>query len=581
MSETDLSKKITKREIRFAWHIPGKDGYRDDAHYIKEQITYEDGSIEPRTFLLKDFERPIWITKPAFRNHKEKKEFEFTEKLHQYKTTETNKNALVAKSLEQPYNINKPKELKKSPYVYGYDITSTSLIKLKSLIKNKQVQSPYTICTLDIEATPIPDNQMLLITVAMKDKAYTAVVDLFLDKNSEKKHNLEIKKRIDKYIPKYKDFPFEFGYFDTSVQAIKAVFSKVHQWKPDILAVWNMDYDIPFILEELKKAKIDPKYVIADPTIPLPYRLCEYKKGINKKATPTGVKPLPPSLQWHTLKVTASFYAIDAMCLYRQLRMAKQEEPSYGLDAILKKEKIGEKLKFTEADHLSKKAWHVFMQEKYKYEYVVYNLYDTLCILELDDKTLDMQSKLPAFASLTDFAKFNSNPKKIVDALFLFGLERDRVIGTVGEIAKPKEMEDIDDDEVLVDYDSYDTPNEYDEDEEERVEDYQTLDLKNWIQTLPQNNLILSGLRCLADYPNVVTAIRAFIFDADVSSSYPSVTNCCNVSKSTTLTEVIDIIDVDELTFREANLGLIVGDSNIIDYFTVMFNMPDLHDLWK
>jgi len=59
-----------------------------------------------------------------------------------------------------------------------------------------------------------------------------------------------------------------------------------------------------------------------------------------KKVTASGqVKPINPALQWHTLILTASFYVIDAMCVYRQLRMAAQEEPS-NLNYILQKELV-------------------------------------------------------------------------------------------------------------------------------------------------------------------------------------------------------------------------------------------------
>lgn len=49
-------KQIAKRETRFAWHLPKTD-YRDDYHYVKELVTYTDGSTEPRTYFLKDYKR--------------------------------------------------------------------------------------------------------------------------------------------------------------------------------------------------------------------------------------------------------------------------------------------------------------------------------------------------------------------------------------------------------------------------------------------------------------------------------------------------------------------------------------------
>lgn len=66
-----MTKEISKREIRFSVHIPKREGRHEDYHYIKEQITYSDGTRAPNTYLVKDVKRPIWITKESFRNHNE------------------------------------------------------------------------------------------------------------------------------------------------------------------------------------------------------------------------------------------------------------------------------------------------------------------------------------------------------------------------------------------------------------------------------------------------------------------------------------------------------------------------------
>jgi hypothetical protein len=298
-------------------------------------------------------------------------------------------------------------------------------------------------------------------------------------------------KRLIPSLIKDRNLNIEVLIADTPAQVVMRCIEKLHEWKPDWFAFWNMDFDIPRILERLKEKNVNPVDVICDKTVPRKYRICRYKQGIKKKVTASGVvKPINPSLQWHSLLSTSSFYVIDAMCVYRQLRMAKQEEQSYSLDAILRKEEIGAKLKFKEADHLSGEKWHVFMQANYPVEYIIYNFYDCLGMLELDEKIKDLKSSLPSFAAITDFMKFNSNPKKIVDALFLFGLERDRVIGTVPKQARPEEE---------LEAEGIETDDEEDEEDEYDVKKYNTLDLKGWIQLLPQNLLLAEGLKCLEE----------------------------------------------------------------------------------
>lgn len=559
-----MDKEILKKEIYYAIHLPRNDN-REDMHYVRESIFYKDGTVEPKSYLVKDFKRPIWVTKEAFRNHKDKKEFEDKDKLNQQYTTQSDINKTVAGLLGKPHLSNSPDEIKNSPYVYGYDITSTSLIKYTSLKKNDFIQSPYTVASCDIETNP-ETNEIILITIAFGNRTYTGILNKFVRNVSDL--NNRIRKAIDFYLPAYVNLDAKFEVFNNEVEMLTKFFEVANSWAPVFLAIWNMNFDIPKILEKLKIYNVNAIDVICDKTVPRKYRICRYKQGITKKVTASGlVKPINPSLQWHTLIATTKFYVIDSMCVYRQLRMAKQEEPSYALDAILKKEGIGGKLKFEEANAYSGLKWHLFMQANYPVEYIVYNIYDCLSMLELDAKIKDLSSALPSSASITDFNRFNSNPKKIVDALFLFGLERDRVIGTVPKLNKAEE--ELEASDIVAD--------EEDEfDDEFDPKKYKTLDLKGWIQLLPQNLLVHDGLKCLEEYPEVVTNIRGMVCDQDATAAYPSATLVGNVSKETCVNELIKIEGIREETFREQNLSICLGNANLLEYFHVMFGMPSL-----
>ena len=563
-----MGKNLLSSEIKFAWHL-GKIN-DEDYHYVKEVYYYDDSSKEAKTYLVKDFKRPIWVTKKQFRKYKQKKEFEDFDKLHKVYCTESDLNRVAAGLIEQPYNANNTDAVKSSPYVYGYDITSTSLIKYSSLRKNNFISKPYSVAACDIEIDP-DTQEIILISAVYENRVYTAILKKFVSRVA----NLEmrLRKAYSEVLKDHSDKVLEFGVFDDEIELLTKYFEVVNKWAPDFLAIWNMNFDIPHILSRIKYHRVDPRDVICDKSIPYNFRVCKYKQGITKKVTASGVvKPINPSLQWHTLVATTSFYVIDPMCVYRQLRISKQEEPSYALDAILAKEKIPSKLKFDVASQYSGLKWHLFMQQNYPIEYILYNIYDCIAILELDKKTKDLTQSLPAFSSITDFAKFNSNPKKIVDALFLFGLQRQKVVGTAW-VDKSKSSSSFKDIE------------EYFEDEEDEDEDstdiskYKTLDLKGWIQLLPQNLLLKEGLTNVKDYPDLVTNIRGLVVDLDASSAYPSATLVANVSKETCYNELIKINDVDEKTFREQNLSICLGPTNMLEYFNKMFNMPSLIEI--
>lgn len=564
-------KQIVKRETRFAWHLPKTD-YRDDYHYIKELVTYNDGTTEPRTFFVKDYQRKIWVTASAYRNYRDKREFEDNDKLISRLTTESDLPRTTAGLLDKIHLANNVNAIKAEPYVYGYDIPSTSFIKYTSLRKNDFVQSAYSVAVLDIETDPRTDLP-IMITITYKGKAHCSVIKSFLNKVNDPYR--KVKEAIGNYLPKYKDIDYTLDICDDIVDGLKTTFKVANEWAPDFLAVWNVDFDMSKILNVLKIRNVNPIDVICDQSVPRNLRVCKYKRGMTKKVTASGVvKPVNPSLQWHTLICTSKFYVIDAMCVYRQLRMAKAEEPSYSLDAILNKELGSRKLTFEQADKYQGLEWHLYMQANYPVEYIVYNLYDCLGIEELDAKTKDLSNSLPSFAGITEFMKFNSQARKLTDAMFLFGIEKGRVIGT----ASPPNNEDIDEELTGVGED------DEEDDEEEPGEKldpskFKTLPLKGWIQLLPQNRLIPNGLKCLSDYPEVNTAFRGITCDFDAKSSYPSCTQAANVSKETCVNEVITITGLDEDIFRELNLSVCLGNANMIEYFTEMFQLPSLEQI--
>lgn len=580
-----MQKEVEREEIRFAIHIP-KNDYREDTHYVKKQIFYKDGTSEPKCFLVRDYLRPIWVTKQAHRNYKDKKEFSPREHLMEQKTTQSDINRTVAGLLGNPGLANNPNELKSSPYLYGYDQTSSSLIKLSSLKKNDFIQSAYSVSAFDIE-TDVDTLEILMATVAKwgdnpGDPAvvHSSILRRYLGDISIKDFKERLQKAIEKYLPEYANLKWEVRVFDSEPELLVDVFKVANEWACDFMAIWNVNFDIPRILDRLKVHNVNPIDVISDMNVPRKYRMCRYKQGPTKKVTASGiVKPINPSLQWHKFLSTTTFYVIDPMCVYRQLRMAGQEEPSYSLDAILTKELKKRKLTFKEADHLKEANWHRFMQSTYPVEYTVYNFFDCLGMLELDEKTKDLSNSLPSFASMTDFANFNSNPKKIVDALFLFGLEKGKVVGTVGDTRKQEEQAEADlvSDELLESEEGED----FDDDEEESNDpkDYKGLGLKGWIQMLRQNYLVNDGLKILKEYPNVSTNARGMVFDVDATAAYPTATMVANVSKETNVNEPISIEGKSEEVFREQNLSLCLGGVNMLEYHSVMYSLPSIDQI--
>ena len=72
--------------------------------------------------------------------------------------------------------------------------------------------------------------------------------------------------------------------------------------------------------------------------------------------------------------------------------------------------------------------------------------------------------------------------------------------------------------------------------------------------------------------------IRTHVYDSDAVSAYPTCTSVCNVSRSTTKREIIDIVGIEEVDFRRNNMNLMTGHVNALEYGCQMHNLPKPQD---
>jgi hypothetical protein len=544
-----MTLKIKGIECRFAVYLPGQEFGGDDLHLIKEQITYEDGSKCPNIRFVKNFKRPFWITKEAYRDHQSKKEWESVDKLQKYECTQSQLRNQVAKALGSQYMKGSLRELCSSPYVYGSDVLSTAYIKKAYKDKYPNVETSFSIATLDIESN-VKDRSIVLITIAFEKKIYTSIYQPFVNgiTNLQQKIDEKVKQYLSDYINP-QEYQLEAEVFNSQYEVINNVFKKLHEWKPDFVAIWNINYDIPEIIYNLQKAGIPLENVFNDPSVPKEFRYFKYKVGKSQKVTASGdMSPIKPASQWHTVISPSSFYLVDAMCAYKHNRIGKPDEPSYSLNNILNKELGIRKLSFREADGLDGLSWHEFMRTQYPVEYIVYNIFDSVSMLELDKKTKDLSLTLPLFSGVSDFENYNSQPKRSADKIHYYCHEKELVIGSTGK----NMVEELD----------------------EKI-----LSLKGWIVNLRADLVLDNGLQCIIEDPNLHTNIRIHVADLDISGAYPSTQVASNVSKETTCREVISISKVDSYLSRMENINLFSGHVNALEYCQAMFNFPRLDNL--
>lgn len=552
-------------ECKHVVFIPALEEGGDDYHYVKEVVHLKDKTLIPKTKVIKNYQRPYMVTKEAYRDHTQKKEWEEAKKVQLFKSTQSNLVRSIARTLDMPGfkgNLKRlmraPKEAKKLPngkyraggqFVYGADILSTSVIKQEEYMsKYPQCNSFATVACTDTETNMITrDGKIIMQTISMGKKVYTAIDKAFVANYADPKAALQ--EAMMKYLPELineRGATWEIDLVDNQAIIVCKVIEKAHQWMPDFLAMWNADFDVKKMVEALEWGGMDPKDVFSDPRLPHWLRMFEYKEGTATKVTASGKQqPLAPHMRWNTVVTPASFYIVDSMCAYKQIRTGKQEERSYGLDFILNKHLKRGKLKFTAADHLKGADWHTFMQTHYPLEYVIYNVFDCVGMELLDEKTRDLAVAMPQGAIMSDYSRFNSQPRRVCDKLHYFCLERGKVMGTTSD-----EMKTELDDKVI--------------------------SLRQWIVMLPAHLVADNGLQLILEYPQLRSNIRTHIGDLDVSASYPNGGSTHNISKETTKKELVLIHGVSEHVRRMQGINFSGGATNAVEICSNIFKMPTI-----
>lgn len=538
MSDEDSSKKpkfpthvqypVAKGFLHSCYIRKTYDG--GDAVVVSEISYNKDGTTVPQLCVYPNPMRSVYVTKKQFQNHTDKKEIEDLDKLDRYVVPNAQLGRELFKILNGYYSnryVN-PKELFDNPYVYGADMHIQTLIKNKYKTDFEASGIKAVVPTtgfFDIERSVIPASMdtLIVLSVTHENTIYTAILDAFFykevdgrrikgDLNELAQMSKDILTPIveetvnsNKYLKMHKDrLPFKVEYFvgSTEIELVEWIFSKVHENRTSFMGVWNIDYDIPAIMDVLRKAGVEPSAVFCPPELDPKYRYVEYRKDFSKTDHPAD--------KWHWLSTTSYVQFYDAMCLYSKLRTVKGKESSYGLDAILKKNGIEGKLHFPELtglENMSKVDWHRHMQLHEFYRYIIYNQYDVISIQLMEWMNRDTHSML-LLSNVTSLDKFPRQTRRVADTLYTDWLGKGKVLATAGS-------------NMRADYDR----------EIKAVGG----------AVLSPFRIDKNGLHAIIEYPTHSTRLHIFVNDVDFTGMYPNVTQGANISKGTKLSTVLYI----------------------------------------
>lgn len=435
MSDHDTTNQTNAEyECKHATYVRARDRSKNDLLVVKENTHHPDGTVEPSLRLLENYKRQFYVAHEGHRQYKQKKDWEWKRRLIRHTCTQAELPARVAHALEIPYRGQPLRVLGRSPYLYGTDINTTTLVKHKYQERFPEAVTPNSVAVLDIETDVVHGHQHILsVSVTFKNRAFLAVTEAFAADIPEMEK--AVQQAFTEYLGQYqteRQIELEVLRCASPGKACYEAIQRAHQWKPDFLSIWNMNFDIPKIIDALEKEHYDLGDVFSDPSVPPQYRTAYYKEGRPYTISASGVKTtFSPSQRWHSMVAPASFYVIDSMCVYRQLRLAQQQERSYSLDALSEKHLGVRKLKFEDRVHVSKLglSWHRHMQTLEKVPYLIYNLFDCISVELFDEKLKDLSLSISTQVGFSDYQIFNSQPKRLVDKLHFYYDRLDKVIG--------------------------------------------------------------------------------------------------------------------------------------------------------
>lgn len=541
-------------ECKHAFYVEANDGSKDDIVFVKERVHYKDGTTAPNIRVFENYKRDFYITKPNFRNHKDKKEWELESRLQKFSSTQSRLSETIAKLLGKNIKNADIRKLSRSQYLYGTDVSTPTLIKRNYMNHYSDCITPNNVAVLDIETNVLGGaEEIIIISLTYKDRSITVFTEDYI---AGVRGDIEQQTRaaINKYIGAWvgpRNTTFEIKSAPTPGDAVKMVMDRAHEWRPDFITIWNIDYDLPRCMKAVENSGYRLEDVFCDPSIPEKYRYCKYNRGKSKKITASNKEmTIPPADQWHWLDCPASFYFIDSMCTYRRLRIAAGMEPSYSLNAILDKHLGVRKLNFAEADGLSELEWHQFMQKHHKILYIVYNIFDCVAVELLDEQIKDLQSSISIQCEHSEYSKMPSQPRRTCDDLHFFVKERGYVIASTS-------------DEMVDELDKY------------------VISMTDWIVTLPAHLTVANGLAVMPEIPGFKTLIRSHVADLDVSSSYPNTEDILNISKETTMRELCKIKGIPEFIQRQVGINITGGHVNAVEICNNVLQFPDMEVVLK
>ncbi|MDD3172124.1 MAG: DNA polymerase domain-containing protein [Herbinix sp.] len=384
---------------------------RDDALDI---VLKDNDSNKKYLYTVVKPKMEIYIVKPEFRDYQHNKIYIETDKCDKYLLQYKNMPFDIPKILGGEYldlldefkrtrDFSLLKTFNKSPYLFGtdYDIENWYRVQWRLEYENMK-QKRLTRAFLDIEVDGIdfegvptrgvcPINAVTLIDQET-NVSYTLLLEN--DKNpliEEFKNNLddfdrELHESFDKVYGS--DIEYRISFFEDERDLIKTLCKLINTINRDFLMIWNIAYDLPYIIERCRVLGMEPEEVISHPDFQIKeawFREDNFNKTIASKS--------------HKYKISTYTVWLDQMWMYAGLRKSQSEIASYSLNYVANLELGDNKVDYSDEADIKTLPYVNYRK------FVKYNIKDVLLQKGLDVRTEDLDNLFSrSYINSTDYA---------------------------------------------------------------------------------------------------------------------------------------------------------------------------------
>lgn len=562
-----------------------KDMVREtDKMFTKQRTWFKDGSFVDEFVVRDNFCRCLYVTRPLYRNHKQKKTREFLKKLELFLVPTSHIPYVAGLQLYKRYKT--IRDVRRDRFIYGTEIDAKTLLKQHHLIDNRKhlrPVTPYTICFFDIETSTldVKTNEIYISSTLcdfrmedgkkVHDGIYLymyATKDYIANCGGDAK---TIEKKLDTLTKKnLPDVAIEWLREDNiHIKLIECedsgdigekTFKDFHYMEPDIVSGWNVIFDMESIKYSILQYNVRSdgsirtvEDIMCDPRVPKAYRVAEIKQGKTFAIMQSGKKKtILPHQRLHTFEIIASFVVLDNMVVHYYVREGeKSKKGGYGIDAIGQALIKFQKNTLVDLPEVGGKL-HNRLVKEYPVEYMFYNVNDNFLLYGINHKTRDLDTNMPLLMDISEWDAMGKNTRKTMDDLHFSYLRDGKVLGTfITDTSFDK-----------------DTPICYE------------YDRTGWTTTLDQSLRLPRELELFVDF-NEPLMIDKNALDIDQEAGYPSNTELTGMSGETVALEIIKIEGIDNDDFTLFCKGQILGDIYSGTYGRVIEDLPDYMDTFN